>query len=266
MNIHEYTRLDKNEKPLDNIVSDGGMCSVFRSICCIGDSLASGEFELIQDNGTTGYYDIFDYSWGQYLARSAGVKIYNFSRGGMTAKEYMVSFAENKGFWSEELLCQAYIIALGVNDIYGIKMALGSKDDVCLENFENNEDTFAGWYARIIQKIKSMQPKAKFFLVSMPKESEKDEPEKTAFADLLYDFAEMFDNTYVIDLYKYAPVYDADFKKRFFLGGHMTPAGYIYTAKIIESYIDYIVRHNYNDFKEVAFIPSDRSYDKYRIL
>ena len=81
MNIHEYTRLDKSEKPLDNIVSDGGMCSVFRSICCIGDSLSAGEFELPLDEDKIGYYDFFDYSWGQYLARIAGVKVYNFSIG-----------------------------------------------------------------------------------------------------------------------------------------------------------------------------------------
>ncbi len=265
MNIHEYTYLDENEKPLDCIVSDGGMCSVFRSICCIGDSLSSGEFELIQNDGTKGYYDIFDYSWGQYLARSCGAKVYNFSRGGMTAKEYMESFAENKGFWSEELLCQAYIIALGVNDIYGLKMAIGTKDDVCLENFENNKDTLAGWYARIIQKIKKMQPKAKFFLVTMPKESGGNEPEKLAFAELLDDFAKIFDNTYVIDLYKYAPIYDEKFKERFFLGGHMTPAGYIYTAKVIGSYIDYIVRHDYGSFKEIAFTDAREDYGKYRI-
>lgn len=265
MNIHEYTRLDKSEKPLDNIVSDGGMCSVFRSICCIGDSLSSGEFELPLDEGKTGYYDFFDYSWGQYLARIAGVKLHNFSRGGMTAKEYMESFAENKGFWSEDLLAQAYIIALGVNDIYGLKMDIGTKDDVCLENFENNKDTVAGWYARIIQKIKKMQPNAKFFLVSMPRESENDEPEKTAFANLLYDFAKTFDNTYVIDLYKYAPIYDEDFKERFFLGGHMTPAGYVYTAKIIGSYIDYIVRHDYNSFKHIAFTGKKEDYEKYRV-
>ena len=266
MNIHEYTYLDENEKPLDRLVSDGGMCSVFRKICCVGDSLSSGEFELKNSDGTTGYYDIFDYSWGQYLARMTGATVYNFSRGGMTAKEYMVSFAEGKGFWDNDLLAQAYIIALGVNDIYGLKMELGTKNDICLDDYEKNSDTFAGWYARIIQKYQKMQPKAKFFLVTIPKDSHSDEPEKLAHAELLYDLAKMFDNTYVVDLYKYAPVYDEEFKERFFLGGHMTPAGYIYTAKIIASYIDYIVRHNYNDFKLTAFIQAEEDYGKYRIL
>ena len=35
---------------------------------------------------------------------------------------------------------------------------------------------------------------------------------------------------------------------------HMTPAGYLFTADMIMSYIDYIVRNNMHDFDELAFI------------
>ena len=34
----------------------------------------------------------------------------------------------------------------------------------------------------------------------------------------------------------------------------MNPSEYIFTAKIINSYIDYIVRHNSNDFKNIGLI------------
>ena len=68
--------------------------------------------------------------------------------------------------------------------------------------------------------------------------------------------AELFENAYVIDLYKYGPVYDEKFKEKFFLYGHMAPTGYILTAKLIDSYIDYIIRHNAHDFKNVPFINS----------
>ena len=40
----------------------------------------------------------------------------------------------------------------------------------------------------------------------------------------------------------------------FYLGGHMNPCGYILTARQVMSYIDYIIRHNMRDFKEVGFI------------
>ena len=45
MNINDYYILE-NEKPLDRLVSVGGFCGIFRTICCIGDSLSSGDLRL----------------------------------------------------------------------------------------------------------------------------------------------------------------------------------------------------------------------------
>ncbi len=254
MTIEEYMRVDPDEKPLDNIPMDGGMCAIFRTIGCIGDSLSSGEFESLSAEGKKGYHDFFEYSWGQYIARHAGLTAYNFSKGGMTAKQYWNSFAEEKGYWSPDLLCQAYIIALGVNDILNQKQDVGSIHDICLEDYNKNADTFAGYYGRIIQRIKSMQPHARFFLVTMPRDGSPRDERKPAHAALLHEMADLFDYTYVIDLNRYAPVYDAEFKRRYDLGGHMNPAGYILTARMMESYIDYIVRHNPEDFLQIPFI------------
>lgn len=39
----------KDEKPLDNIPSDGGYTAIFRTIACVGDSLSSGEFEAAKE-------------------------------------------------------------------------------------------------------------------------------------------------------------------------------------------------------------------------
>ena len=108
---------NENELPLENLVSDGGFCSVLRTVACVGDSLSSGEFESVDSLGNKTYHDMFDYSWGQFMARVAGITVYNFSRGGMTAKEYCDSFARENGFWEPEKAAQAYIIALGVNDV-----------------------------------------------------------------------------------------------------------------------------------------------------
>ncbi len=255
MNLKDYLNADENEKPLDNIVNDGGMCGIFRKICCIGDSLSSGEFEAKDLEGNKSYHDMFDYSWGQFLARDAGCTVYNFSRGGMTAKEYIDSFAEANGFWDEDKLCQAYIIALGVNDLYGAKMPVGSLDDINSEDYtKNNTSTFAGSYAYIIQKIKKMQPKARFFLMTMPCTANEVQPLKEAQAKLLYDLADTFEFTYVLDFYKYSPVYGSEFMKKYYLHGHLNPVGYRLTAKMVESYIDYIIRHDPEAFKQVGFI------------
>ena len=261
MDIYEYLRADEDEFPLDRMVTDGGMCSIFRRIGCIGDSLASGEFEALRADGTKTYHDMFEYSWGQYIARSTSSTVYNFSRGGMTAKEYWDTFAEQNGFWSKDLLCQAYIIALGVNDILNVGMPVGSVNDIDLDDYNNNAETFAGYYARIIQRLKSMQPQAKFFLMTMPKDISPKEHLKEAHADLLRSFADLFDNTYVIDFYKHFPTYAEEMHRRFFLGGHLNASGYVLTARATESYIDYIIRHNPEDFNLVPFIGTDIELD-----
>ena len=72
----------------------------------------------------------------------------------------------------------------------------------------------------------------------------------------------LFKNVYVIDLYKYAPSYEKgkDFRNQFFLGGHMNAAGYGYTAWMIMTYIDWIIRNNMKDFEQVAFIGTKYQY------
>ena len=238
MNINDF--FNENEKPLDALISDGGFCSIFRTVACIGDSLASGEFEGTDENGNKTYHDMFEYSWGQFMARAAGFKAYNFSRGGMTASEYMGGYGAANGYFDKEKSAQAYIIALGVNDLYNRGDTVGEVADC-----ETGGKTFAGYYGRLIKAYKGISPEAKFFFVTFPQEDRRADDDLTvrgeAHRKLLYDFAAYFDNAYVIDLWQYAPVYDAAFRRQFFLGGHMSPAGYAFTAKMFLSYIDYPV-------------------------
>ncbi|MBQ6019138.1 MAG: SGNH/GDSL hydrolase family protein [Clostridia bacterium] len=254
---------DENEKPLERIVPDGGLCKIFRTVGCVGDSLASGEFESKDAAGEKGYHDMFEYSWGQFMARDCGFKAYNFSRGGMTAREYMESFAEANGFWSADKVCQAYILALGVNDIVNVHQPVGGIGDIDLGDWRNNnKETFAGYYAAIVQRLKENQPKARFFFVTMPRdENGSRSPEHTA---LLYKLTEIFEYSYVIDLDGYAPVYDAEFRKYFFLGGHMNAAGYAFTAKMFESYIDWIIRRSPEDFMQIGFVGTEFHNSEYK--
>ena len=59
MDITKYYAI-AGEKPLDNIPADGGFAGLFRTIGCIGDSLASGEFESRDEEGKPGYHDMFE--------------------------------------------------------------------------------------------------------------------------------------------------------------------------------------------------------------
>ena len=251
----------KDEKPLEHLAINGGYTAIFRRIGVVGDSLSSGEFESMDENGNKGYHDYFEYSWGQCIARMCGSTCFNFSRGGMTAKEYCQSFADNMRFWDPQYACQCYIIALGVNDIHNQDMEIGTTDDICRDDYTKNADTFTGWYAHIIQRLKTIQPRAKFFLMTMPRETSRRNQEKSqSHRKALYNLADYFDNTYIIDLYEYAPVYDDEFKKKFYMGGHLNPMGYVLTAHMTASYIDYIIRHNPEDFKEVGYIGTELKY------
>ena len=245
-----------DEKPLDNLVVDGGFCGILRKIACVGDSLSSGEFESFDAEGKKVYLDYYDYSWGQYLARMAGLTVYNFSRGGMSAKWFLNNWGEENGCWDKEKAANAYIFALGVNDLNDKTMEMGSIADVCPEDYTKNKPTFAGYYATIIQKYKEIQPEAKFFLMTMPREDEKDTKAsiKEAYSQLIRDIAGLFENTYVLDLRKYGPIYDEEFKKAFYLEGHLNASGYLLTARMVASYIDYIIRHNQADFKQVGLM------------
>ncbi len=246
-----------NEKPLDSFPADGGFVGIFRTIACVGDSLSSGEFECHEESGKVHYCDFYEYSWGQYLGRMAGSTVYNFSKGGMTASDYMGWFADEMDFWNPEKKAQAYIIALGANDIVNLGQPVGTVDDIDLSDWRNNQKTFAGYYGQVIARYKEMQPKAKFFLVTLPNvwgEDERIDKLCAAHAELMYRMAELFDNCYVIDLHKYAPAQTPEFKEKFYLHHHQNPMGYLLTGKMMVSYIDYIIRHNMKDFKQVGFI------------
>ena len=258
MDAKEYIYGVENEKPLDRMVSNGGFCSIFRSITVIGDSLANGTFESYKEDGSRRFHEFPEYSWPAHIARSTGSMVQNFSRGGMSAKEYIESYADKMCYWDKCKLTQAYIIALGANDIAS-DVPLGSTKDVCMEDCTKNAPTIAGFYAQIIQRIKALQPRAKIFLVSMPQGDEPKDEERKAFRDILECYTKMFNRTYLIDLFTYAPINDAKYKDLFRLG-HLTPAGYVFTARMIESYIDYIIRHNQKDFNQIAFIGTDLQY------
>lgn len=258
MDIKQFM-IQPNEKPLERLVTNGGFCGIFRKIACVGDSLSSGELESMK-NGEKGYHDYFEYSWGQFLARDAGSTVLNFSRGGMTAQEYCESYAEGMDWWNIERRCQAYILALGVNDISRTienEMKWGSINDIDIADWRNNAKTFVGYYAQIIQRYQEMQPKAKFFLMTTPKEDNL-VPQREELCgkhvEALYQIAELLPNCYVLDFQKYAPLYDDTFRKHFYLGGHMNPAGYRLTALMVESYIDYIIRSRPDDFRQVGFV------------
>lgn len=250
-----------------NGYGDCGMLQIFRTIGCIGDSLSSGEFEY-DNNGEKGYWDCYEYSWGKYIERMTGISVTNFSKGGLTAYHLYQSADERNSeiddinhLFDQRNMKQGYMIALGFNDLkwydnlrvlYGGR--IGDAEDICLEDYSKNAGSFAGWYAKIIQRIQILQPDTKFFLVTMPQQ-EKDNGEKR-FAEVIREIAAKLPNCYVIDLYQNGPIYDENFCRNYF-SGHMNAMGYLLTARFILNCADRIIQENPMDFRFVQFIGSD---------
>ncbi len=256
--------------PLDRIRTDGGMMSIFRHIGCIGDSLSSGEFEVdIDKDGECGYWDCYEYSWGKIIERITGIEMTNFSRGGMTAhKLYCEADRQNSvteninRLFAEENTKQAYIVALGVNDLNYIDMdcyngQIGNPKTDIQADYRKNAHTLVGWYARIIQRLQENEPDAKFFLITIPNDGSGKEA-LSVFAEAVCGIAEQLDNCYVIDLFRHAPHYDDEFRRSYFNGGHMNAMGYTLSAHYIMTYIDWIIKNNPNEFRYVQFIGSGK--------
>jgi lysophospholipase L1-like esterase len=249
-----------NDNPLDTLVTNGGFCGILRKVGCIGDSLSSGEFESLDENGNKGYHDMYDYSWGQFMAREAGLEVLNFSRGGMSAKWYCDTFADENDFWNHEKKCKAYIIALGVNDISKYMSDLGDISDVDLNDWRNNKDTFVGNYCKIIQRYREIEPKSRVFLITIPRGDNKTEERNRAedlHRELIYKIADLFDFAYVVDLRKYMPVTDEFYRKSFKLGSHENAMGYQLFSRVVMTYIDYIIRKNTEDFTQIGFVGTE---------
>ncbi len=254
----------KDELPLQDLSSfpaDGGFTGIFRRIGCIGDSLASGEFQAVNEFGAPTYHEMYEYSWGQYLARMAGTTAVNMSRGGMTAKEYYDSFAELKDYWTAAASCDAIVIGLGLNDATAIlagEYELGDISDFDPFSPKKTKKTYVGYMCNIINKIKNQNPFVNVFIITPPR-ADRAQSKETLFDEMqrqILNIAEKFSRTYVLDFRTYAPVIDAEYKERFYMDGHLTPAGYLFSAKMICSYMDFIVRHEYDKFKQVGFTHS----------
>lgn len=242
--------------PLSGIENTPGLISCFLNVGCIGDSLASGVAVYKDQSGNivVNSQNRYQYSWGQYLARMTGNTYYNWSAGGLRTDSWLNSAYATECFDGEHL-CQAYIIGLGQNDNnknHGSD--LGTINDINTANYNNNADTFYGRYAKIIQKIKEVQPKAKIFVITDPNDSVNTNGYNTAIRNI----AQLFDNVYVLDMRAYwstAPCNEfLENQKRY---GHFNAVGYYIIAKMIMTYIDYIMEHNYEDFREIENIGTD---------
>lgn len=250
------------ERPLEHIIRDGGLTRIFRTAGVVGDSLSSGCMEYKGSSGNALGYDRYEFSWIQQMRGICGFdKAEIFSVGGLTSKTFWTTQSQkvkNLREDGENHKCQLYFIALGVNDIADTTMEVGTPDDISNES----STTFYGYYSRIIKLIQSQQPKARIFLVGLPNHNKMTIWGKrfTDFKNAIADMPNHFNFVYYLNLYEYEKPYDSEFQKIYFNGFHENALGYARTAWVISSYVDWYIRHNYEEFREVGFIGTDYHY------
>lgn len=242
----------------DNVTNEynNEMFSSFIKVGVIGDSLASGE-SIANNGGTKQYIDNYDYSWGQFMARNHGMKCINFSKGGATTRSWL----RTDNDWglskllNDDNKCNAYIIGLGINDP-SIPNYLGSINDINLNDFTQNEDTFYGNYAKIIGYIKQVQPKAKIFMLTMP-------PDYGDYLTAIRNIANLYENdVYLIDLNKdYYDEYTTGFIINNKRNGHYNAIAYNYMGELLYKALTNYMIKNSDKFNQIEFIGTDYSYN-----
>ena len=122
--------------------------------------------------------------------------------------------------------------------------------DIDVDNYENNnEETFAGCYAGIIQRIRSISQRSIIFVVSMPNNS----INAQRFNRVIEEMPNLFNKVYLIDLQPLSTLYETEnFKNKYFMNGHLNAMGYLFTAYMFMHYIDCIIQKNPSIFKDIA--------------
>ena len=249
--------------PLSVIRKEAGLVNVFRRVGCIGDSLASGCCVYKNGQGVEQGVDLYEFSWGQYLARMTGNTYYNFSRGGWSTRNWLAGDYGASLAFDGNHACDAYVIGLGQND-NNQRIPVGTSADINMSDYSQNADTFYGNYGKIIQMIQARYPKAKIFVCTDPLDKT-DSPENNGYNTAIRTMATMFDNVYLLDLYTYGKEqFDYNGANLLSINKRYAPfnaVGYYICALIIATYIDWIMRTNPTDFLEVEFINTDYHYN-----
>lgn len=233
----EYTKLAYN--------ADGGDARIFTKWGAIGDSLSNGVLEYTNSAGTSQAIVDRSYSFIQYIARKLGITAHNYSKGGTTAKE-MYGMDQDGMYESKE---QIYTLGFGTNDagLTEYTGGWGTAADINVDDYTQNADSFAGYVARIIQKLRTTNPKAIFFLLTKPLA-----PQAEQLA-AIQAVASVLDDVYVIDMTTYSTKVLSKYK----VGAHCSIYGYKLMADFILNSIANTINSDPAHFNDVFRIGTE---------
>lgn len=110
--------------------------------------------------------------------------------------------------------------------------------------------------------MREFRPKAPIFILTIPKERDID-AQRIPANEKIRAIASKFENTWVLDWEKYStPTMEEQRVLMKFLknGSHGNALGYSYEAKMCATYIDWIIRHNMDAFRNIQFILNDHTF------
>lgn len=259
-----------SENPLATIIKDSGFAGLIESYACVGDSLTQGVFDITND--VTLDFDITSFnSYPSQLARITGCKVFNLGNAGATACNSAKSISDwhswlqtakyNKWF-TDEFKAKAYIFSIGTNDIGYYESFTGDVEtDIDVNDYNNNDTTTSvGGLATMIQKAKELQPKALIFVETIDN-TRNAKPTRDVANEKIRAIAEKL-NCYLLDMAKYWIQEDEvyNWMSKYQNGGHLNAMGYLLKTQARITYIDWIIRNNLSEFKDVQFIGTNMKY------
>lgn len=268
-----FDRFTKPEvNPLDKLVSTASMVRIFDTIGVVGASFDSGEIEYM-DGGVKHYLDRYENSWGKRLERLNGIDVDIFAYGGQTAINWVTNSSlynapdglpHTERTWAglkASTPKKAYVIQLGGNDANNLQFYADGVGDLSTDigtydaetDTDTNAQSYAGYMAGIIQRIKSVQPRAKIFVCTMQRWTRNDNF-GVALDNVVRGLPDYFTDVYLCDFRRYQPQKSAEMSAAYLAGGHPNEAGHVWLTDNYNTYIDWIVRKNYDKFDDVQLI------------
>lgn len=247
-----------HDSPFSIVEQNYGLCGIFYRWGFVGDSLSSGWLEIT--SGDAPSRNFYRCSWGQVMCRAIGAVGANFSNGGQTTSSWLswypnqtrTTWITNTGSaavkFSEDKK-DVYTICLGVNDASDNVTVGNPSTDVDVNNYNNNNlNTYAGRYGKIISLCKEVSPSCKIFLITPPS-TWGTGAETKGYNAVVRTLATMFNKVYLVDLATYFVSNQSIIDNYQYNGIHPSTQGYIYYSYVIANYITYIIKQHPSDFK-----------------
>ena len=230
------------------------LLGIFRVIGVVGDSLSSGQGRI---NDLDHYHDFYEYSWPQQIKRILGNEVYNFTKSGLSTVTWLTDSMGWALASDGNHNAQCYIIGLGANDADHIESDptyLGTESDVHVDDYTQNPNTYYGNYGRIISMLKTIEPRAVFFVLPNPVYGGTAQVREQMNAAVEY-MATAFENVYFVplDTSLYASGYISANKVK----SHYTPGAYMYMANYLMGVISKVIYDNPSDFFFVNLIGTE---------